>query len=127
MPRPANPQPTEGELEILRVLWETGPSPLGPIRDAIRTRRKVATTTVASMLKVMLDKGLVSRTRGAPGWIWAARVNQRNATRGLVGRLLDHVFDGSASRLVSHLVQEGRLSQAERAEIIRLLEEQDRP
>ena len=66
MARPASSQPTDGELEILRVLWREGPSELGVVHRALVAERgrKIAKTTVATMLKVMLDKGLVRRAVG---------------------------------------------------------------
>ena len=59
MARPASSHPTDGELEILRVLWERGPSSLAEVCAALREEREVATTTVATMLRVMLDKNIV--------------------------------------------------------------------
>ena len=65
MPRHASSEPTAGELEILQILWDAGPLALSPLCERIRARRPVATTTVATMLKVMLDKKLVRRARVA--------------------------------------------------------------
>jgi BlaI family penicillinase repressor len=121
MPRPASRQPTDGELEILKVLWREAPLPLGEVCAALRQRRPVAATTVATMLQIMLDKGLVKRTRGPRGSLWAAKVTQERAASGLLRRVLDHVFDGSARRLVAHLLDEGQLSARDREEIRRLL------
>ena len=56
MARPPSTHPTDGELELLQVLWQAGPCSLGQICTALRRRRPIATTTVATMLKVMLDK-----------------------------------------------------------------------
>jgi len=123
MARTPSSQPTDRELEILAALWEIGPAPLGEVCDALRRQRPLATTTVATMLKVMLDKRLVSRRRGPRGYLWSARVSRSSAASGLVGRLVDCVFDGSAGRLVAHLMDEGQLSADELAEIRRLLEE----
>ena len=61
MARPPSTQPTDAELEILKVLWEQGPAGLGPIHAAIQGRRPVALTTIATTLKTMLAKGLVAR------------------------------------------------------------------
>ena len=63
MARSPSDQPTQRELEILAVLWEHGPASLGTVCDALRRQRPLATTTVATMLKVMLDKKLVTRRR----------------------------------------------------------------
>ena len=61
MARTPSTQPTDGELEILNVLWSAGRADLGTIRAALQQKRPVATTTIATMLKLMRDKGLVDR------------------------------------------------------------------
>ena len=122
MARPASQHPTDGELEILRVLWERGPSSLGEVCESLRREREVATTTVATMLRIMLDKRLVRRKRAERGYEWSAAVTQSAAARSMVGKLLDGVFDGSASRLVTHLVEAGQLSDKELAELHKLID-----
>jgi predicted transcriptional regulator len=77
----------------------------------------VATTTVATMLRVMLDKGLVRRKREGRGHRWSAAVTHAAAARSMVGKLVDGIFDGSAQRLVAHVVEGGQLSAAELAEL----------
>ncbi len=124
MARPANPHPTDGELEILRVLWNRGSATLGEICTALRTERKVATTTVATMLGVMQGKGLVRRRKAARGHQWSAAVTHADAARGMVGKLVDGVFEGSASRLVSHLVEGDQLSPHELTELRSLIQSQ---
>ena len=123
MARPPSKQPTDGELEILKILWDVGPAGLGQVHAAMKGQRAVALTTVATMLKMMLAKGLVSRRDGDHGYEWSAGVSRKVAVSGLIGKLVQHVFDGSARRLVAHLIQEGDLGEAERAEIMELLKE----
>lgn len=113
MARPASQHPTDGELEILRVLWDRGPASLSEICETLRAERDVATTTVATMLRIMHDKGLVRRKRATRGHQWAAAVTHTAAARSMVGKLVDNVFDGSAGLLVAHLVEGGKLSDAE--------------
>ena len=117
MARPPSTHPTDGELEILQVLWRTGPATLGQICTALRMRRAIATTTVATMLKVMLEKKLVERKQGKQSYLWSARTSRQNAASGMVRKLVNLVFDGSAQRLVAHLVESGQLSDAEREEL----------
>ena len=121
MPRPPSPHPTDGELEILRVLWDRGPSALGEICDALRQGRDVATTTVATMLRLMLNKNLVRRKPVARGHLWSAAVTQNATARSMVGKLVDGVFDGSAGRLAVHLVEAGQLSPDELEELRKLI------
>ena len=121
MARRASQQPTDGELEILKVLWEIGPAGLGQVHAALQQHRAVALTTVATMLKMMLDKELVRREDGSRGYLWSARVSCKAAVSGLLGKLVQHLFDGSARRLVAHLIQEGELDDRECREILDLL------
>ncbi len=122
MARPPSAHPTDAELDILKVLWDAGPSELGQIASALNRQRSVASTTVATTLKVMMQKGWVERAQGPRGYQWSARVSRRQTTSGLVRRLVDRVFDGSAGRLVARLVEDGAISPREREEIRRLLE-----
>jgi predicted transcriptional regulator len=125
MARPASQHPTDGELEILRVLWERGSASLGEVCEALRVERPVATTTVATMLKVMLDKGIVRRKQAeGRAQKWSAVVSHAAAAKTMVGKLVDGVFDGSAQQLVAHLVERGKLSDTELAELRRLIDAQ---
>lgn len=123
MARIASTHPTDRELEILQFLWEAGPSSLSEVREGLSRGRPVAATTVASMLKIMSDKGQVERT---PETKWRAIVSRRNAGKGMLDRLLNVVFDGSAQRLVAHVVESHPLSDEEIQELRKLLEEQPR-
>jgi BlaI family penicillinase repressor len=122
MARPKSTQPTDGELELLKLLWESGPCELGHLCGELRRQRPVATTTVATMLKVMLDKGLIKRSNTTRGYLWSAKVSRAATTRKLVERLLDRVFGGSAQLLVAHLVESRKLSREDREQILALLE-----
>ena len=122
MPRPPSQHPTDGELEILRVLWERGPSSLSEICESLRQEREVATTTVATMLRLMLDKTLVRRKPATRGHQWSAAVTQNATASSMVGKLVDGVFDGSAGRLAVHLVEAGQLSPDELSELRKLID-----
>lgn len=113
MARPAAVHPTDAELGVLRVLWESGPCTLGQVCSALREEKQVATTTIATVLQVMLQKKLVKRKQGKRGYLWSARLSRQTAASGLVRKLLDRVFDGSAHRLVAHLVEDGQLDDEE--------------
>jgi BlaI family transcriptional regulator, penicillinase repressor len=122
MARRRSSQPTDGEMEILKVLWAIGPAELGQIRAQLHKQRPVATTTIATMLKVMLGKKLVKRSDGKRGYVWSARASRTRTASELVRKVLDHVFEGSAGRLVAHLLEETELDRRDRDEIRKLLE-----
>lgn len=124
MARRGSGHPTDAELEILKVLWDAGPCELGRVVSGLGESRgaEVATTTVATTLKVMLQKELVIRDQGPKGYLWGAAVGREETSAGMLRKLLDRVFDGSAGRLVARLVEDGSISQADRDEIRRLLD-----
>jgi len=124
MARPASIHPTDGELKILHVLWDNGPTGLSVICEALRVGRDVATTTVATMLRVMLGKGFVKRQGSGRGARWVAVVTHQTAARGMVRKLVDHVFDGATDRLAAHLIEGGQLSSEQLAELRTLIERQ---
>jgi BlaI family penicillinase repressor len=64
----------------------------------------------------------VKRSDGERGYVWSARVSRTRTATEMVRKVLDHVFDGSAHRLVAHLLEEKGLDRAERDEIRKLLE-----
>ena len=65
MARRATNRPTDGELEILKVLWERGPSTVREVREALLPQRQVAHTTVLTLLQIMVEKGLVEADTSA--------------------------------------------------------------
>jgi BlaI family transcriptional regulator, penicillinase repressor len=119
MPRHPSPEPTERELDILRVLWESGPCSLSDVAQRLEAERGIATTTVATILKVMLDKNLVAKTDDRR---WKALVSRKNTGRSMVRRLLDRVYDGSAQRLVAHVLEDEQLSPSAIAELQSMLD-----
>ncbi len=124
MPRPPSPHPTDVELEILQALWSSGPCSLSALCETLRTEREVAATTVATMLRVMSDKGLVKRTGSGRGAEWHAVATQERTEAGMVGALVDRLFAGAADRLAAHLVEGGQLNATQLAELRQLIDQQ---
>ncbi len=123
MARPASVHPTDGELEILRVLWADGPTALSTLCETLRQQREVATTTIATMLRVMSEKGLVKRLGSGRGAQWTAAITQKKTAKKMVGKLVDHVFDGSADLLAAHLIEGGQLSPKQLGELRDLIDQ----
>ncbi len=123
MPRPTYDQPTPGELEVLKVLWERGPSTVREVMERLNRERERAYTSVMSLMNVMTDKGQLTREPQGRAFVYAAVV-EREATLGqVVDDLLGRVFEGSASSLVAHLLGQSKISDAELDAIRRTLRE----
>ena len=121
MARNPSTEPTPAEFEILNVLWETGPSSLSQLCESLRKNRPVATTTVATVLTVMLKKGLVTRSPADRGSHWAAKISRQSTAQGMVSRLVDRLFAGSTQSLVAHLIDQDKLTESQRRELLELL------
>ncbi len=116
-------KPTPAELEILRVLWEHGPSTVRAVHEAVSDRRGTGYTTVLKLLQRMTDKGLVRRDESLRTHVYAATYSQARTQEQLVRDLLDRAFDGSARALVMQALSAGDVSADELREIRRLLDE----
>ena len=118
MPRPKLPYPTPGELEILKILWEMGPLTVRDVMEELKNRKKDrAYTSVMSLLNVMAEKKLLSRTRQGRAFLYAARLPREKTLSTLVGDLWKRAFDGSTSSLVAHLLNQASPSEEELAAI----------
>ena len=116
-----SPNPTEVELEILHVLWELGPSPLGNIHKAVVQRREVAYSTTRKMIQVMREKGLVQCDDSVRPQIYSAARSRDETQQGLLNDLVHRAFSGSSEKLVMSLLSADKLSAEELAELKNLL------
>ncbi|HEX2093399.1 MAG TPA: BlaI/MecI/CopY family transcriptional regulator [Longimicrobiaceae bacterium] len=120
MTRPP-PQPTPAELEILRVLWQRGPSTVREVHETLHRSEPVGYTTVLKTLQIMTDKGLVGRDESQRAHVYEPRISEEATQRQLVRDLLDRAFGGSAAKLVVRALSGSRASAEELEEIRTLL------
>jgi predicted transcriptional regulator len=118
------PRPTEAELEILRVLWERGPSTVRQVHEALATVRVTGYTTTLKLMQIMADKGLVTRDESSRTHIYTPRASQEMTQRQLVTDLVDRAFGGSATELVLRALSSHTASDDELREIRKLIDEE---
>ncbi len=123
MPRPSYDQPTPGEIEVLKVLWDRGPSTVREVMDVLNRDRRRAYTSVMSMLNVMTDKGLLERRTHGRAFSYTPAIEREEILGDMVGDLLGRAFEGSASLLVAHLLEHSTPDDAELAAIRRTITE----
>src|SRR5205814_5752638 len=116
-------KPTASELEILRVLWERGPSTVRDVHKARREKNDLCNTTVLKLLQIMTAKGTVRRNEEQRAHVYEACQPATETKRQLVGDVLQRVFEGSASELMIHALEGRRTSKEELHELRRLLDE----
>ncbi len=114
---------TLGDLQhaIMRVLWSDGEATTAAVHDALYAERGLAPTTIATMLRKMEDKGVVSHRTAGRQFVYRATVSEDEVRTSMVGELLDRLFAGDPAALVSHLFADHDLSEAELAELRALL------
>jgi BlaI family penicillinase repressor len=123
MARPKEEQPTAGELEVLKVLWDRGPSTVRDVMDVLNESRPRAYTSVMSLLSVMTDKGLLVREPQGRAFVYKPRTDRGKTLKRMVGDLLGRAFEGQASQLVAHLLDQSKPTSAELNEIRRAIEQ----
>lgn len=107
----------------MKVVWRLGQATVRDVHDALQRHRPLAYTTVLTMMRTLEGKGFLAKddTIGRAHVYTAGRA-QRQVVRSMVRDFVERVFDGAAQPLVMHLVNDRRLSRAERAEILRLMQ-----
>jgi BlaI family penicillinase repressor len=120
--RKSSEQPlTPLELEIMSVLWETGPANVQTVQSHIKGR-ELAYTTVQTMLNVLDRKGKVKRRLKDRAFVYRPVLSRQKAVTQAVGDMLDRFFGGSADSLVLNLVETRHLTPEKLAQIQKLLE-----
>lgn len=120
------PRPTDGELEILRVLWQRGASTVRDVYDTLSKTKPIGYTTVLKLMQIMADKGLASRDEEQRAHVYSARVPQEQTQRQMVRDLLRRAFNDSAAQLVMQALASRKTSPEELAQIRQLLDAYDR-
>jgi len=113
----------DAELTVLQVLWEAGePLPLAAILDTLHIRRGWADSTVKTLLRRLQEKGAVTlQKRG----VYAAAIAREDYRGAANHSFLQKLYQGSAKSLVASLVQEGKLTQEDIAELTNLFRKED--
>lgn len=116
-------RPTNAELEILRVLWQRGPSTVRDVHAAVERDVPVGYTTILKLLQIMTDKGIVTRDASARTHVYAAAVSEATTQRRMVSDLMRRAFGGSTLALVQQALSSSPASPQEIKQIRRLLDD----
>jgi BlaI family transcriptional regulator, penicillinase repressor len=119
--RPKSEALTPLELEIMHVLWESGPANVQAVQKALK--RELAYTTVQTMLNILHRKGRVKRALHDRAYVYKPAVSRKKALGDMVGDMVEKMFGGSAESLVLSLVDAKRLT-PEKLERLRKMVEQ---
>ncbi|MCZ4245708.1 BlaI/MecI/CopY family transcriptional regulator [Pedobacter punctiformis] len=114
-------KPTEGEMEILQVLWGKGNATVRDVHEALNKKDSGYTTTL-KLMQIMHEKGMVERDTNQKTHIYKALINRDKTEKQLVNKMIDNVFNGSAARLVMQALGNHSASADEIEEIKKYLD-----
>jgi BlaI family transcriptional regulator, penicillinase repressor len=112
MRRPS-PTLTPQELEIMKVVWSRGHATVRDVYEALLAERKIAYTTVMTMMNVLEKKGHLRKKADGRSFLYRPTRPQRQVVGFMVRDFVQRVFGGSAAPLLAHLVEEERLTAEE--------------
>lgn len=119
------PRPTEGELELLGILWERGPATVRELFEAVNTKREVVYTGVLKQLQIMTEKGLVARDERERAHVYRASISQADTEVRFLRELSERFFAGSAAQLALRALEMEKASDADLDAIRRLIANKD--
>ena len=126
MARPTSRNPTELELEILKVLWQIEPANVRQVRDALSGVRDLAYTTVMTMMSIMADKGYLKRRKDGRSYVYEAVYREQKASRNMLQDIVDRVFGGSTTAVMQHLLETSEIDDEELKQIRSLINRKTR-
>src|ERR1700761_4851754 len=115
------PRPTEGELQLLGILWERGPSTVRELFEEVNAQRPVVYTGVLKLLQIMTEKGLVERDESERAHVYRAAVAKEETQQRFMRELSDRFFAGSAAQLALRALEMEAATEEELDEIRKLL------
>lgn len=122
--RPRHSTLTPQELEIMKLVWERDSATVRDIYEALLERRKIAYTTVMTMMKILESKGYLKKRQQERAFVYRP-VHQKEKVIGkMIREFMDRVFNGSAEPLLVHLVKGRHIREKDLEKVRRMIEEE---
>ena len=125
-PKTKQPRPTDAELEILRVLWNRGPSTVRDVYEELKRDKDVGYTTVLKFMQIMVEKGLLNRDESQMKHVYSAAQEENKTKSMLLDRFIESIYNGSASSLMMQLLGNKKTSKKELDAIRELLNKMEK-
>ena len=108
----------------MKVVWDLEKATVRDVYEVLLERRRIAYTTVMTMMKILEGKGYLKKTREDRAYLYRPSEPKDSVIRGMVREFVNRVFNGSAEPLLMHLVADEKLTEKELAEIGRIARRQ---
>lgn len=106
-------KPTEKELEILRIVWEKGPISVRDVHEILGGDNTNGYTTILKLMQIMHEKGHLTRQKSGKLHLYQAVISQQTTQRHAVDKIIENLFEGSASQLVMSALGSRRSTKGE--------------
>lgn len=119
---------TELQLEILQVLWARGEATVLDVQEALRRRRALAQTTVATLLGRLEKKGIVTHRNEGRQYVYRSLIDESRARRSVISGISDlteRLFSGDIAAVVSHLLADRDVDPGDLARVRKLIDERE--
>lgn len=116
-------QPTQAELEVLRILWDFGPATVRDVHEKISPSGETGYTTTLKTMQNMHEKGFLEREPSGRSHIYKSSLKEEDLQQTLLGGFLKIAFGGSAKKLVLQALGNHKTTNEEISEIRKLLDE----
>lgn len=123
--RPKHNTLTPQELEIMKLVWQRGAATVRDVYETLLERRKIAYTTVMTMMKILETKGYLKKRRQDRAFVYRPAHPKHQVIGGMIREFIDRVFNGSAEPLLVHLVKSRHLREEDLQKIVRMVEESE--
>lgn len=123
MPRQKARNLTEVEQRLMEVLWSTGSGTVAEVLGAVKSPRPPAFNTVQTTLRILEQKGYVRHVEEGRAFRYYPKIDRTQASQSALQTVVRRFFDGSPGALAMNLIQNERLSDAELADLRRMLEQ----
>jgi len=110
------------ELQIMNVVWDKSKATVHDVKKAL-SRRKPAYSTILTMMRKLETKGYLEHEVDGRTYVYRPSISQQAVRQGVLGDLVERLFEGSTSLLLTSLVEQNRISENELCEIRKLIEE----
>jgi BlaI family penicillinase repressor len=117
---------SQPQIELMKVLWKQDRLSVSQVHEQLNQLKPLALTTVATMLKRLQEKGIVSHEKAGRQYLYTAQVSEQQVRSSMLGNLLNHLFDGEPEALVHHLVDQEQVSAEDLQKIRDLLDQEVR-
>ena len=114
------------ELQIMKVVWLKGNATVHDVRDVLAKGKKPAYSTILTMMRKLEAKGYLRHEVNERTYIYKPTISQNDVRHGVLGDILDRLFEGSPLLLLNSLVEQNRISKTEFSQIQKLIREREK-